>query len=690
MIGEILLPNGPASVLLCALAGVGVAAILYLGDRELPAPKRLGLAALRAVAVGLLAFLLAGPLLRSVDTRTQRPVVVVAEDRSSSARAALDGVASELDALAARLAGTYEVERIAVGESVRAAGDTLRDAATDLAAAFEYAADAYPPELLAGVVLATDGIYNQGADPAYAAARVNAPAFAVMLGDTTPTRDVAVRDVLYNRIAYLGDRLEVQVDVQATNLSGGGATVTLVEVGPGGRELGRERVAFSGERDFATVRFEVEPTRAGVQRYRVRASTGAEERNVANNARELYVDVLDARQRVLVLADAPHPDIAAVRQALDGNKNYETGYALARDFAGDLAEVDLLVLHNLPSARRDVAPVLAEAERRGIGLWIISGPVAPTPAFNASQPLLNLTRTGTQANQVTAEVNGNFRLFTVGEDWSQVLRGLPPVTAPFGEYGPLAAGDVLLTQRIGRVSTDYPLLAMGEVQGRKVGVFSGQGLWRWRLAEYQETQDHRVVDELITATVQYLALRADKRPFRVTSAERVYTTSDDIRLDGELYNASFQLVNEPDVDVRLVDADGTDYRYLMDKAGAAYRLRAGRLPAGSYTYTATTRYDGQDYSASGGFTVRELQLEAIATTADWDLLRRLAAQQGGVAVTGDGVGAIADALLGGEAGRPILYQSVRTRPLIDWPWLLAIVLALLSVEWFVRRRAGTY
>ena len=695
--GEIILTQPAWLIGACVAAGLLVAALLYWADREVPPPYRLGLGALRGLAVAALAFLLLRPLLRSVTTETQRPVVVVAEDVSASAKPAVDSLAAALDGLATRLGERFDVRRVAVGETVREAGgvpDTTTDAATDLSALIAYAGDNFPPELLAGVVVATDGIYNRGADPTYPAEGLAAPVYPIALGDTTPQRDAAIREVLANRIAYLGDRLEIQVDVQATGLAGQSSTVTLeaVDARGRGRQLASEPVTFGQARSFQTVRFEVEPTAEGQQRYRLSVQPVSGERNRANNTREAYVDVLDARQRVLILAAAPHPDVGALRRALDAAQNYETTFALSRDFDGDVSEVDLVVFHNLPAGAAEIGGVLAALDERGVGRWFVAGPRVDGRGLNAAQELLRVDVRPGQSNPAFPALNGGFRLFTLEPDWAQALATFPPLIAPFAEYGELTAGDVLLTQRIGQVETDYPLLAMGEVDGHKVGLLSGQGLWRWRLAEYQRTGAHEVFDGMVLATVNYLALRADERAFRVASAERLYSTSDDVRLSAELYNASFELVNEPDVDVSITDAEGTEYTYLMDRVGGAYRLRAGRLPAGQYAYRATTSYAGEAYAAEGSFTIRQLQLEDATAMADWALLRRLAAARGGEVVAGgpEAIAALGERLLEADAARPVLYQSVQTRPLIDWTWLLGIVLALLAVEWFLRRRLGTY
>ena len=692
MNGEIILTQPSVFAALCVLGGIAVAALLYWREDKFGAAQRLGLAALRAIAVALIAFLLLGPLLRSVDTQTQRPVFVIAEDRSASAKTEVEALTPAIDELTEGLTATYDVRRLIIGERVRAAGDTLSDETTDLAQLFEYAADNYPAELLGGVLLATDGIYNRGSDPAYAAARLTAPVYAIPVGDTTPTRDVAVRDVLYNQIAYLGDKIEVIVDVDATNASGASSNVVLSQVSPDGRSrrIDAENVAFPSAKAFNSVRFELTPEREGVARYRVSASTLENERNRVNNSRDIYIDVLDARQRVLILASAPHPDVSALRQAFDGSKNFEADFALLGDFEGSIGEYDLVVLHSIPTDRADAAEILRALDDSGAGRWVITGVSQTQSQLSNVQSLLRISPRAGQINEVVPTLKGNFRLFSLDDAAAQTVKNYPPAVAPFAEFGELAAGDVLLQQRIGRVDTDFPLLAMGEVNGRKEAVFAGQGLWRWRLSEFQQNGNYEVFDGLVLATAQYLALKEDKRPFRVSSAERVYTTSEDIRLSGELYNASFQLVNEPDVSVIATDAAGKSYTFVMDKTGSAYGLRIGRFPAGSYSFTATTSYDGQAYESSGRFTVRALELEAVETTADWALLRRLTSQQGGRLVAPGTLDDLAEELNAASNAKPVLYQSVRTRPLIDWPWLLAIALALLSVEWFLRRRLGSY
>ena len=63
---------------------------------------------------------------------------------------------------------------------------------------------------------------------------------------------------------------------------------------------------------------------------------------------DFYAEVLNARQKILLIADAAHPDIAAIRSAIDQNKNYDLTVRLSNEYDGDLSGYSLIILHKDP------------------------------------------------------------------------------------------------------------------------------------------------------------------------------------------------------------------------------------------------------------------------------------------------------------------------------------------------------
>ena len=77
------------------------------------------------------------------------------------------------------------------------------------------------------MILLSDGIYNKGFNPVYAAEKLSYPIYTMGFGDTSQYRDVAINRFLSNDIAFLDDIVPVIVDVKSTDLQGERLKVSL-------------------------------------------------------------------------------------------------------------------------------------------------------------------------------------------------------------------------------------------------------------------------------------------------------------------------------------------------------------------------------------------------------------------------------------------------------------------------------
>lgn len=137
----------------------------------------------------------------------------------------------------------------------------------------------------------------------------------------------------------------------------------------------------------------------------------------------------------------------------------------------------------------------------------------------------------------------NFAAFTIDGRVVSELPKFSPALSPFGTFSAQPGAQVLLYQRIGKIDTKFPLLAVGDVNGTRTGVFLGEGIWKWRLFDFLQHENHDIFDELFGKTVQYLSLKEDKRKFRVTLDKNIYAEKNaPVQFAAELYNDNFELV----------------------------------------------------------------------------------------------------------------------------------------------------
>jgi hypothetical protein len=687
-------------LIFCALLGLGYALLLYYRDttfREQSKNLHRWLGLLRWLSVTLLSALLLSPLLKSFFTETKKPVVVLAQDHSESVTSDLNGDALERykqdwGGLKAALSEDYEVHELAFGDQVREGVNfEFKDKISNFSELLRGIYDLYGGQNLGAVVLASDGIYNEGSNPAYADAPLSAPVYTVALGDTTPKRDLLVKRVFHNKIAYLGDRFTIQIDLAATNLAGQQTVVNVSKsTDSGPKQLQSIPVTLAGNDFFATKEIQLEADEAGVVSYVISAAALPGEASTANNRREIFIDVLDARQKILLLANSPHPDLSALKTTLETNKNYQVTSAYINDPGLDAGKYDFVVLHNLPSATNDCAGLLNTLNTKRIPRFFIAGMQAGYAALGRAQSLVSLQSDGSQSDEVQGRVSPQFAAFTLSPRVLEELPKFNPMTSAFGNFGATPQAQVLLRKRIGKVDTDQPLLAVGETDGIKTGLLLGEGLWRWRLFDYLQHQNHEIFDELVGKTVQYLSLKEDKRKFRVTLDKNIFNENEAVTFGAELYNDNYELINDPDVALSVRNRDGKEFTYTFNKLGKGYSLNAGILPVGNYTYKSTVNFNGQSLAYEGRFSVQPIEIELFETTANHAVLRQLSTKFGGETLFPAQLATIAEKIKTNETVKPVIYQTAQTNPLINLKWIFALLALLLAGEWFLRRYFGAY
>lgn len=687
-------------LIFCALLGLGYAALLYYRDttfREQAPRLHVWLAVLRWLTVTILSALLLSPLLKSLLTETKKPVVVLAQDQSESAVADLQGEAQNQykqnwQSLRDALAENYEVHELAFGDRVREGVNfEFTDKVTNLSELMRGVYDLYGGQNLGAVVVASDGIYNEGSNPAYSETQIAAPVYTIALGDTTPKKDLLVKRVFHNNIAYLGDKFTLQVDVAATNCAGQQSVLNIGKVdGEQVKPLQSIPVTVSGNDFFTTKEIQIEADQPGVAQYRISVAALPGEASTANNRKDIFIDVLDARQKILLLANSPHPDISAIRQTLETNKNYQVFVALPGDPGLDVAKYDFVVLHNLPSAVNDLSGILNTMNEKRIPRLFVAGMQSGYAALAKAQALVNVQSDGKQSDDVQGKVSAQFAAFTLNPAVTQELPRFNPLTSAFGNFSATPQAQVLLWKRIGKVDTEQPLLAFGETNGIKTGIFLGEGLWRWRLFDFLQHQNHDIFNELVGKSVQYLSLKEDKRKFRVNLDKNIFNENEAVVFGGELYNDNYELTNDPDVSMSIRNREGKEFTYTFNKLGKAYSLNAGILPVGNYTYKANTIFNGQNLSFEGKFSVQPIQLELFETTANHAVLRQLSARYGGETVLPAQLTSLADKIKNNQTVKAVIYTTTKTNPLINLKWIFALLALLLTAEWFLRRYFGAY
>lgn len=680
-------------LLFCVAAGFLYAFILYRKDKRFAEASIWlvrSMTVFRFLAITFLSFLLLSPLLKNTIREVEKPIIIIAQDNSESLVAGKDSAfyrtdyKQKLQKLKDELSDKYEVRSYSFADKVTELKniDSLEfsEKQTDISSLFDEIETRYSNRNVGAIILASDGLYNRGSNPVYSSDKIKVPVYSIALGDTTIKKDIILAKAEHNRLAYLGNDFPIEVLVNARQLKGKTSTLTISK---GGATLFTQTVNINSDAFSVTVPVILQAKEVGLQHYKIRLSSVPEEMTIVNNARDVFIDVLDARQKVLILAEAPHPDVAAIKQSIESNQNYEVESYTIDNFDKPLKKYNLVILHQLPSQRTPASKVLTELNASDIPVWSFSG------ANAILRTNLTVGNTTTKTNECEPVLENSFPLFTISDELRKAFKDLPAVVCPFGSYQTDANSNVLLYQRIGIVDTKTPMMLFNSVGESKVAVFTGEGIWKWKLQDFAANGSNVLFDEFISKTVQYLSVKVDKSFFRVIGKNN-FLENEAIELEAEVYNESYELINEPEVNIVISNAENKKFQFAFSKTTNAYRLNAGSMPVGEYKYEAKVKVGEKIYTQRGEFSVSAIQVEHVNTVADHQMLFSLAKKHGGEMLYPADMEQLTEKLMSREDIKTVSYSEKRLTDLINLKWIFFVLLALLSAEWFMRKRNGAY
>ncbi|MFO7879949.1 MAG: hypothetical protein R6V52_07930 [Bacteroidales bacterium] len=678
------------------LAAGGLSYFLYHKDKQLrdaPLWGIRGLAGLRFLFLSGLIFLLPGPSLNIKKTEKEAPVFIIAQDNSSSVLLNADSAwykndyPTALRDLKSALEENFDLHYLQFGDSVSEKSDPdFTDGLSNFSDLHFSLEAGYAGRHVAGMLLATDGLYNEGRQPLPLFGDFRFPVFTLALSDTSQKRDALIHDLKYNRLAFLNNRFPLRIYYRANKMDDEELTIKLIQEG---EVLLSKEVSVSGDKHTAYTDIKIEAKEAGLQTYEVVIEPVEGEISLENNRQLISVNVIDNQQEILILASAPHPDIAAMNRALEQNKNFSVSTVMLDGLPVSLEETDLIVYHQVPAKRKAASAVISQADKRGIpGLYIL-GPQSDLQAFNSLAHNLRVDIKGESMDNAQPEAVKDFNRFRLSADFLDLSDRMPPLHVPFADYRFSGDYDMIFTQRINGVETGKPLIALSGEEQRKLAYITGTGFWRWRMTEYIQNGTHDGFDDLFNNLTQYLITKSTGKQFAV-QAEQIIAENKSVVFEAELYNQAYELINEPDVKLFLSDSTEETREFNFNRSLNAYRLSLGSLPAGEYTWKAEVNYENNLYSEEGNFIVEPVSMEGLQTQANHRMLKMISEATNAEMFYPDEMPDIPENLKSRDMAKPRITSGISQSVLLNLKWIFFLLLGLISLEWFFRKFWGGY
>ena len=663
----------------CILLGVVYAYFLYRKNKFASKCITTLLFVFRFLVVSVLAFLLLHPITTNLQTTTEKPLVVLAQDASVSCKNDQDY--KEFQDLKESLLEDFDVIDYHYSDVVkRGFTEDKKGQGTNNSILFDEIDLKYSGRNLMGIVLSSDGLYNEGSNPLYHKISKSIPFYTVPLGDTSVFKDISISAVLHNEISFLGNFSPIEVQIKSEKCKGETLQIKLFS---GNKLLETKSHKISSNSDFVKTSFKVEHKTLSLQKYRVEVSGVNGEEYLKNNSNTFFIEVLDTKYKILLLSEKVHPDIAAFKSVLDKNKNYDISIEKPSEFTSSFEEYNLVVsFYNtnndsrvLDQLKNSSVPLLLFVNSNSIAYLQDVYPEGKVSGKNKLQ-------------DVTASYNTNFSKFNVSPSLQNYLSNLPPLHSTFGNYSTSATSDILAFQNIGIHTTEKALISLDESISRKIAVVYAEGIWRWRINDRDGKELHQNFNELFSKVAQYLLIKEDKSRFRLSYDKKIQEGKS-IEFRSEYYNENYELNNTKEVRMEIKNEAGDKFNYVFSKdPNSSYFLNIPSLSEGKYLFTAD--YNSSQETKKGEFSILPRKQEGSVNTANHQLLYQLSEQSNGKMFEEFNVSEIKEELLKSNRNKSILHTSEKTNSILNNLWFLAFLLLLLCTEWVVRKYNGFY
>ena len=673
--------------------------------------RRIFLAVLRSAVLTIVLLLMFQPVLHLVYQSRLKPTVAVLLDNSTSMRIK-DHYGVRYDSLLyvlkhlplKQLSDSLHIVFYQFDGNVhRWQGDSLPfdGNQTNIDRALRTVADSLAEQNLKSIVLISDGQFNQGMNPLAFATRSPVPIHTLLIGDSTTGKDVRITGIQVPRVTYRGQSVPVRVRLHQQGYSG---KRVLIRLWQGKHQLQAKQVELGRSGFEQLVELSFPARKAGEFQYRVEVVPFKDEISARNNSRYFVVRILKSRIRVLLFSGQPTFDqrmlqfvlheIPQVKLTVRTEKKNGTFYE------GELQNAvidsqDVYLFLGYPTARSTGAVLQSVYRNITTGKKPLFLLLTLRTALSRLQPIqeflpIRLTGRIDAAGEVSVQLTPGGRLHAVtalDEDPTRVAAywsDLPPVTA-LGEYlKPQPGSQLLLQGSFSDGSGKLPVLLANYSRQVKSLVLMVTDIAGWHL-QLQDDNTRDVFFQLfLEHAVKWLVNREDVQKVQIKPLQTVYRTGETVVLEGEVFDDFYQPLNDAEVTIRLTGENFQRKDVIPFREGV-YHYELSGLAPGTYQFVIVARRGEQQIGKrTGKLVVEPLELEMQNPRANPGLMRQIARRSGGRFLS---AAHFTEEIQQLKFSRRIRLRTVEYVLWTQLHWLVIIIL-LLSVEWFLRKRWG--
>ena len=665
-------------IIFAAIVALALVVLQYVYKQKAKSKIYLLLAFFRFIGVFGVLLLLINPQFSQKSYSLEKPNLVILADNSSSISESGDEIKELISEIKSspEISSRFKISDYHFGNEIGVLDSlTFKDKNTNIYKSLTALKDVFAREQTVTLLL-SDGNQTIGQDYSYFKSDKNSTLYTVVLGDTTKYKDLSVGPILTNKYAFLKNKFPLETYI---SYQGNTAVSTTVTVKVNDRIAHRENLNFNGESNFKTLSINIDANTVGIKNLIVEISQLAEEQNIANNRRATSIEVIDEKTKIALIADILHPDLGTLKKAIESNEQREVIILKPNVAASILDEMDLFIFYQPTSSFKSSFDY---AKSKNANTFLITGPHTDYLFMNEANLGFEIEN-GYPQQEVIALLNNAFSKYDISKF---DLTDFPPLLSDAGPIIFQKPYETMLGAQIKGLNVQQPLLSVIEDNSKKQALLVGENLWKWRMQNFRNTGDFINFEEFMANLIRYLTSTKNKSRLNV-EYEKVYEGSTNAIISATYFDEAFMFNPNSKMKIRVTNRKtNSSQDYPMVLKNGYFEADLSNLLAGEYDFKVSVINETK--SETGSFVISEFDMENQFVSSDNLKMEKLALNSGGKQFYPSQIEDLKKELIENDNYVPTEKSIENIVSLIDFKFLLAIIVFAFAAEWFIRKYNG--
>lgn len=683
--------------------------------------KKTVLVSLRSLALLLMIFALFEPVFTGFSSSIIPPKIAVFFDNSTSMSiedAGGDRIEKYKTAIEdSKISNWKKSETIfsIFGDNYRKVSNFLFDSlsinenVTDISTTFRSLFTAKSEDNIKAVVIFTDGSFNKGQNPIYAAEELSLPVFSVGIGDTNDPKDISIQSLIVNEIAYVDNPVPINVNIKSVGYKGSDIKVSMFD----NNNLIESINLTHQEQNFdGTAYFTYSPKEAGNRKITIKIEQQDGEITYKNNTSSEFIKVLKNKRIISLFGGSPNADISFLKQYLSNLPGIEINEFIQSSSSAffkqptdnDISETELFVLVGFPiqSTPDNLLDKIYRELANGKPLFLITYLNTDFVKLRKLEEFLPFNTASSRAVEFNITPDFTPKAITSpllrvdGTDSDiQKWQNLPPVFRTETFVRPKPESELIATFKVNNVPLNEPFIISRNINSRKSIAIIGYGLYRWKLIGYAseiakgKTGQFDAYTKLMENSFRWLSVSDLNRKISITTTKKSYSKGEIVEFIGQVYDASYLPVDNAEVKISISSGDQSRDLSMVSVGNGRYSANLEGFDSGDFSFNAIINRSGKKIGSDDGrFTIGETDLEFRNLKMQSMLLRTISESTGGKFYTHNNVASLLEDIKSMKSFKEFSITKRNDFTLWNYPWLLVASLFMLSIEWVIRKRSG--